>query len=52
MFLPCGGETRDVWMLSSRHNAQITKTSNRQGKEKMKPLAVADYNKHKAGGIS
>jgi hypothetical protein len=36
-------------MLSSRHNAQITKTSNRQGKEKIKPLAVADYNKHRAG---
>jgi hypothetical protein len=42
-------DKRDVWTLSSRHTAQITKTSNRQGKEKMKPLAVADCNKHKAG---
>jgi hypothetical protein len=25
------------------------KTYNRQGKKKMKPLAVVDYNKHKAG---
>jgi hypothetical protein len=48
MFLSCGGEMRDVWMLSTRHIAQTTKTSNRQGKEKMKPLAVVD-DKHKAG---
>jgi hypothetical protein len=39
-----------VWILHSRHTAQIEKTSSRHGKEKMKPMAVVDYNKHKAGG--
>jgi hypothetical protein len=42
-------DKREVWMLGTRHTAQTTKTSNRQGKEKMKPLAAVDYNKHKAG---
>jgi hypothetical protein len=38
-------DERDVWMLGTRHTARTTKTSKRQVKEKMKPMAVADYNK-------
>lgn len=37
-------------MLSCRHTAQMEKTSNQEGKGKMKLLlAVGDYNKHNAG---
>jgi hypothetical protein len=36
-------------MLSSRHTAQMEKTSRRQRKGKIKPLAVIDSNEHKAG---
>jgi hypothetical protein len=42
-------DKRETWMLSSRHTTQITRTSNRQGKEKTKPLALVDYNKQMAG---
>jgi hypothetical protein len=45
-------DKRDMWMLSSRHTAWMEKTSNRQRKKKMKPLAVIDCNEHKAEWIS
>ncbi|XP_047103633.1 piggyBac transposable element-derived protein 4-like [Schistocerca piceifrons] len=42
-------DKRDVWMISTRHTSSMLPVATREGNEKLKPVAVLDYNKHKAG---
>ncbi|XP_046986051.1 piggyBac transposable element-derived protein 4-like [Schistocerca americana] len=42
-------DKRNVWMISTRHTSSMLPVATREGNEKLKPVAVLDYNKHKAG---
>ncbi|XP_049835005.1 piggyBac transposable element-derived protein 3-like [Schistocerca gregaria] len=42
-------DKRDVWMISTRHTSSMLPVATREGNEKLKPVAVLYYNKHKTG---
>lgn len=42
-------DKREVLVISSRHKAVMEKTINKRGIIKMKPSAIADYNRHMSG---
>lgn len=42
-------DKREVLVISSRHKATMEETTNKRGIKKMKPSAIADYNRHMSG---